>query len=364
MSTLSGQEKKVSPGKRLKHESLLIRGYRGFKELKLDRLSRVNLIVGKNNVGKTSVLEALRLYWYPGSSPVLFELLESRDQIDPGVFYPRESRIRPLPAHYLFHIRPGQNYPNNPTIELQSEGSSDYRLSIVLTTSSIEFQSGHDTFILPISDMNRLSRIRASGEVLEGFDSTPTGQLAPCFFVSANGLGAARVEALWDAVALTSLEREVVSGLHLISPGIEGLVLKPVVEGSGVRVPFVKLAGLDTPVSLRSLGDGVNRLFATSLALANASDGVLLIDEAENGLHYSVQPQLWKLIFERARRLNVQVFATTHSYDCIKAFEEAARESEEEGLLIRLAQKDGRTFVAEFSEEELGIAVEGQIEVR
>ena len=62
--------------------------------------------------------------------------------------------------------------------------------------------------------------------------------------------------------------------------------------------------------------------------------------------------------------LNVQVFATTHSYDCIKAFEAAASKSEEEGVLVRLAQKGDRTFVGEFDENELGIAVEGQIEVR
>ena len=78
--------------------------------------------------------------------------------------------------------------------------------------------------------------------------------------------------------------------------------------------------------------------------LAHAKDGVLLVDEIENGIHYSVQPDLWRVVFEMATRLNVQVFATTHSYDCIKAFEEAARESEEEGVLVRLARKGDRTI--------------------
>ncbi len=108
----------------------------------------------------------------------------------------------------------------------------------------------------------------------------------------------------------------------------------------------------------------MNRLFGIALALVHAKDGLLLVDEIENGIHYSVQPDLWRLVFEMATRLNVQVFATTHSYDCIKAFEEAARESEEEGVLVRLARKGDRTLVGEFDERELEIAVEGEIEVR
>lgn len=130
------------------------------------------------------------------------------------------------------------------------------------------------------------------------------------------------------------------------------------------RIPFVKLESFEEPLPLRALGDGANRLFGLALALASARDGLLLVDEIENGLHYSVQPDVWRLVFEMATRLNVQVFATTHSYDCIKAFEEAARESEEEGVLVRLARKGDRTLVGEFDERELEIAVEGEIEVR
>jgi AAA15 family ATPase/GTPase len=130
------------------------------------------------------------------------------------------------------------------------------------------------------------------------------------------------------------------------------------------RVPFVKVENFEDPMPLRALGDGINRLFGLALALVSAKGGLLLVDEIENGIHYSVQGDLWRLILETAGRLNVQVFATTHSYDCIKAFEEASRESEEEGVLIRLARKGDRTLVGEFDERELEVAVDGDIEVR
>src|SRR5438045_2113512 len=85
---------------------------------------------------------------------------------------------------------------------------------------------------------------------------------------------------------------------------------------------------------LYSLGNGMLRTLGISLALVSVKDGILLIDEFENGLYYSVQPDLWQLIFQVARCLNVQVFATTHSWDCIEAFQKAASiDKQAEGIL-------------------------------
>ena len=192
----------------------------------------------------------------------------------------------------------------------------------------------------------------------------PPEPLVVSQYIPAVGLGLAQIGDLWDRIALTSHEEDVLEALRLIDRNVERLILKPIETGSETRVPFVKLAGEPGPISLRSLGDGMNRLFGVALALVNAKDGFLLIDEVENGLHYSIQPDLWRLIFEASKQMNVQVFATTHSYDCVRAFDEAARGSEEEGVVIRLARKAGRIVVGEFDERELGIAVEGQIEVR
>src|SRR5262249_57748030 len=111
--------------------------------------------------------------------------------------------------------------------------------------------------------------------------------------------------------------------------------------------------------------EGMDRLLGIALALVNAKDGILLIDEIESGLHYSVQPDVWRLVFATVQRLNVQVFATTHSWDCIAAFQQAAEENkDEEGLLIRLENKKGKIVATEFDERRLGIATREEIEVR
>lgn len=115
---------------------------------------------------------------------------------------------------------------------------------------------------------------------------------------------------------------------------------------------------------LRSFGDGLNRFFGIALSLVNAKDGLLLIDEFENGMHYSVQLDTWRMIFRLAAALGVQVFATSHSWDAIKAFQKAAAETAEKGVLVRLARKGEDIIPTLFREDELRIVTRDRIEVR
>ena len=102
------------------------------------------------------------------------------------------------------------------------------------------------------------------------------------------------------------------------------------------------------------------------LALVNSENGFLLIDEFENGLHHSVQEKLWEIIFNLANRLNVQVFATTHSDDCIAGFENILNGSQDncDGKLIRLDNRNGKIKHVEYTREELSIAMSNDIETR
>ena len=92
-----------------------------------------------------------------------------------------------------------------------------------------------------------------------------------------------------------------------------------------------------------------------------------MIDEFESGLHHGVQLELWRITFKLAKKLNIQVFATTHSWDCVEAFQEAAAEDQNEGaMLIRLQQKrSGEGIEAVLYDEELlAKATRQQVEVR
>jgi predicted ATPase len=134
--------------------------------------------------------------------------------------------------------------------------------------------------------------------------------------------------------------------------------------GTSSRTVIARSTHYGHPVPLRILGDGVNRLFGLILSLVSAKGGVLLVDEIETGFHYSIMPDVWKTVFRVAADLDIQVFATTHSWDCIEAFQEAAIEHPEDGVLARLTVKGDRVIPTIFREEDLEIITWERIEVR
>ena len=113
------------------------------------------------------------------------------------------------------------------------------------------------------------------------------------------------------------------------------------------------------------MGDGINHLLSIILALVNVENGILLIDEFETGLHYTAQRKLWEIIFTLSQKLNIQVFATTHSLDTIRTFQQVLNETNpKEGQLIRLQNKNGEIVHIDFDAEELAIANDNDIDVR
>ena len=174
---------------------------------------------------------------------------------------------------------------------------------------------------------------------------------------------------LWDKVALTDDESKAVKALNLIYSGsVERVAMigDDIGPRSSVgRRPVVKLRGETRPVPLKSLGDGAVRLFGVALALANSKDGFLLIDEAENGIHHSIQRDFWTMILRAAHQNNVQVLATTHSWDCVAGFAMAATEIEEvDGALVRLEKKGDEIRAVEYPSYDLDVIAQQGIEVR
>jgi hypothetical protein len=167
---------------------------------------------------------------------------------------------------------------------------------------------------------------------------------------------------MWEQVDLTPAEEDVVRSLQLINPDVRGLSFLRGEPANGKRVAYVKLAGSEMRVPLGSLGEGVSRVLGLTLALVNAKDGILLVDEIENGVHYSIQEKLWGFFLKLAARLNVQVFATTHSWDCLRSFQNAGTRNE--CVVIRLQDRRGEIKASLFDAERLAIATREAVEIR
>jgi hypothetical protein len=372
--------------------SLEIRNFRAFQHLKIEQLGRVNLIVGKNNVGKSSLLEAVRVYARRGDPALLLDLLEARNELNRPVWWESGSDAFAsiLNFRHLFRGRQDIRESGGPII-IGPHMQPDQILQInVLWFSEQNDEAGQPKLQLlqpdelravqnytPVLSVDLGSKHVASyfleREIIDRNSSRPRLPLPSLqetksirsVFVSSSGLDTKQLGQLWDSVALTEWEQDVVDAIRVIEPDVDRINLVGDPEGGRPRMPVVKVRGLDEVMPLRSMGEGMNRLFEMALALVNARDGILLVDEFESGLHYTVQADAWRLVFEVAHRLNVQVFATSHSWDCIEAFEQAAEEDQYEGaMLIRLERRKNDVITTSFGERELAIATREQIEVR
>ena len=353
---------------------LLIKEFRGIESLLVPRLGRVTLIAGKNGVGKTTLLDAVRIYAARGAYSVLMDILQNREEFTIAVDEDGDETLIPDVASLFY----GRRLESDSCISigLVSE-TQQLAIKVGSMVFSKENLSDGDESLLTVQfpgrkaheiPINYLQRSNPPYRRLRRDESENSSTL-PCESLGPTLPGNTYMARLWDKVALTDNEDQAVKTLQLI---YDDEVERIAVIGDEKRShPFysrravVKIKGQDQPVPLKSLGDGAVRLFGVALALANSRDGFLVIDEAENGIHHSVQSDFWKMVVKVARENNVQVLATTHGWDCVAGFAQAAVESEEaEGVLIRLEKDDEQMRVVEYSEKYLQIAAKQGIEVR
>jgi hypothetical protein len=156
-------------------------------------------------------------------------------------------------------------------------------------------------------------------------------------------------------------QHEILPALQTIEPRLQRLALVPLAAEPIIHADI----GLPRLVPIPFIGDGVRRVLSIVLAIANAPGGVILIDEIENGLHYSVQKQVWQAIAKAARRLGVQVFATTHSWEClVKAHEAFAQDEVYDFRWHRLQEVRGEIQAVSHDREMIEAALYNGVEIR
>ena len=342
---------------------LSIKGFRGIKDLSISRLGRVTLITGKNNTGKSSILEALRLHVENAAPYTIYSILKYREESNR--FADEEARSADaedmFPVSTLFHGFPklsddfapiaistsGKLHPMKLTMHVEWFTEEDDPEGFT-TLSPLEDASLEELEIVPalVTETEERRQVRRFASFSRfARQSRPRPRphdrvRMPCIPVSPYGGGGTdMLGPLWDGIALTDLEKHLVEALRIIDPRISAVSMVGDDTPRRSRTAIARADNILRPIQLRSFGDGVNRLFGIVLSLVNAGEGLLLIDEFENGLHYSVQLDAWRMIFRLARDLDVQVFATSHSWDAIEAFQLAATETPEDGVLVRLTRR-------------------------
>jgi hypothetical protein len=368
-------------------KNLEISGFRALSTLNVAKFGKVNLITGKNNAGKSSLLEAIRILVTGGTLRTFFEILNYREEL--GAASDSERSYLPTdlaPFCNLFTgfpdlasskrgfvVSADGTLPTSISRIAVSIGwfirrSDPERQSVSYEPAAADLFGDVDGFPALDLDIGGRQRIVPLDRLQRRFTVRPevdTGPFACVYLDPFSSRSTTQMGALWDAIALTDVEPEIVKALQIVSRDIKAVsVVGSDDRGSRARTAIARSSIHASPVPLRTFGDGVNRLFGIILSLCNARNGVLLVDEIENGLHYSVQTEIWRSIFRLASTLNVQVFATSHSWDCVRAFQEAASESPQDGVLVRLSRLEDKIVTTLFTESELAIVTRDQIEVR
>jgi AAA domain, putative AbiEii toxin, Type IV TA system len=351
--------------------SITFKNFRGFQHLSLKDLGRVNLITGKNNAGKTAILEGLFLLIGPNLPELTLRIHGLR-----GIH-----QISALETwDWLFYDR---NTDEPIILEVQNDQGGGYSLTLRLTharkSRTIRNKKGKASPNAQPASLNTTtvkqllaeyvdrsgSKFTSRGTVTErgveweraSIPAYPVG-----FLLTPRGRNSSEDLERYSRLAEIGHEVEVVKALKLIDARIKGL--KVLVTGANLPMFYADI-GLKHLVPLSLMGDGADRLVAIMSTVLLAKGGTVLIDEIDNGLHYSVMKQVWQAIGRAARLAEVQVFATTHSYECITAAHDAFSEATPYDLrLYRLERTSDGVNVATYDQEILEYAAEMSHEVR
>ncbi len=362
--------------------SLSIDGFRGFEHFEMRDLGRVNLLVGSNNSGKTSVLEAIQILT-TGHPRSIWDALSRRGE---RLTDAPERRFSAVDIRHLFHghaIDVGAEFrlkgvtkstkgsltatiqerplDADPESALFEEEEEEYAGSLDLLLKGKGFVRVDER--LPMDPRGGLSM-----DVLRRTGSIPDDARPNTRFIATGSVRPDEVVSLFERVVLTPEEDLVIDALKTIEPAIERIATrsKETPSSRGARGGIVvKCSGVDQPIPIGSLGDGVWRMLGLALALVDTKNGVLLIDEIDTGLHFTVMSDMWKLVAKTAKRLNVQVFATTHSGDAVDSLAAISRADAkgDSNVTIQRLERDKGCAVA-FTGQEIVVAAERGIEVR
>ena len=358
----------------------------------MEGLGRVNLLVGANNCGKTSILESVQLLCSPTPS-VLNAVAARRGEWQ--AFTDGEHRpayaidTSQLFAHcdltgevYLTANRCSQSNASDKT-------SDEVRLCVGESTDDDSTARRQAELIpsvaLPEDAPSLCLRLHesATGEVID-VPITAGGLLLMRFpqfrrasdgdgtdsgaqFIGGRGMTAAGVSRLFDDVVLREGEDLVTHALRILEPRVERVAVahgsRLLPDGSGGI--FVKLRDVEDRVPIGSTGDGMWRMLGLALMLAKAKGGVLLVDEIDTGLHYTVMEDMWRMVCKQAAALSVQVFATTHSRDCYESLAAVVKAEAEptETVTIQRIEQNRQRAVA-ISGNAIVVAAERGLEVR
>lgn len=344
-------------------EGLKIRNFRGFNTLKIEQLSRINLFAGKNNSGKTTLLEAIFLLAGGGNTQLAINTNVIRG-LEPGA-----PLIDPFWKQFFYNLDMRSH------IEIKAFGKSPFQSTLRISSER------QLTTELPLKGMDGISAENLFNEGNLTFMFTGPSHQTVTSHISRKEQGVVgkhpALNPSFPAIILLSRSRntqEDAMRLGQLRRQKKGNLLKKALQvlepklqsiedntSSGTPMIWGDI-GLSELVPLSAMGEGMTQIARIVLGIASAPKGVVLVDEIENGIHHSVLPDFWRAIDEASRQFHTQIFATTHSFECVIAAHKSL--SKDWFSLHRLEIGSEMSSCVTYEPDEIDAAIQHNLEVR
>jgi len=351
-----------------------IRNFKCFREITIKSWERINLIAGDNNVGKTTLLEAIWLHEGAHNAQLAFAVQKFR-----GITaFDSKNFFREL----FTEFNAGQDiileakYQDGKSLVLRVV-QEEAREAVAIDTEIAESESTPSVSPKLIFEATEGGNVLCKSEFFLGVDaSDPQGKLRFFFlgghqslrptavFVS-NGVSKEEGNRINVNRFSEQVEKkrkgEILDSLRLICPKLKKIDLSK----RGNELYVCGDIGYDRMLPLSLMGEGMERYLTFVLSILSAKNGIVLIDEIENGLHYSIHKKMWGKLAHLARKYNVQIIATTHSHECLEAAHKSFKEDEKYDFLLHRLDRVGDSLDdVTYDQETLEVALNADLEVR
>ena len=337
---------------KIKHfDSLFIKKYKVFEEFKIDKLNRINIFAGFNNTGKTTLLEAIYLLTKQNNIGAFFELVKLKN------------KLNRLNTHYL------NSYFQD---ELEISGTfneSKIEIKLKKFEAKAEDIDKKDDYIASY-ELTSIIEGETLNNIIHTFESTPIIRYVDRVEVLCNSIFKSPYFYNEQEIINTHSKNVELKEFDLVVEFINKYIDKSIqdidlTEKNGIKRFLVdsKLFP-EKSVDITSYGEGLQRIFEIALSFAYCKNGVLLIDELETAIHYSLLVEFTKLIQKLARKFNVQVFITSHSKECISAFVNNDEHDEDINFYTMLRDSENKIQTITYNGESLLNELEQDLEVR
>ncbi len=299
------------------YSNISITNLRSIKKLDLNDLKQINLFVGNNNCGKTTILESIFLLSGPTNPnlpnsinllrgynaiddnywKVIFNNLNTSDEINiKGDFMsPKEMRNLHLKA-LIEPIKINQADIKKIGDTNITEFINGIEMSLTLNTGGKVQQYNSKIY---------KDELEIKLDIAKNFKNTFNCTFLPSRFLLSD------INKKLESIIRNKKEEKILKVLQKIDPNIQKIAF------IGNQINFD--IGLDNLVPIYILGDGIIKVLSIVITIAESPNGIVLIDEIENGLYTKSQNILWEAVFESSKEFNTQIFATTHSIECLRS---------------------------------------------